>query len=604
MKKIISLLLVLLIAAGAAAAFYFFYWKNARPLGDLKAAEYVQSDALALVEMTDIPRSKARWKETALYKISQEPEVAAFLQKPESLIPPDKRLMDFARFLNLDPKEVFVAVTGQTGSEPKLVAGFDFKGSQKDAESLVDDLKGELKASFPDGKSDIQKYGADEIETFTQPDGTVATVFHGRWFFASNDVDLLKATLDRVEGKTDVKTSLRDDATYQSALAKLPKDSDAVVFVQMKQIIDTFAMMLSSAPNVTEAQLNEFKKIQAISAAFKLDGENIRDAIYVYKPGALPQAPLARNALAFTSPDTIFCFASALNLDKAPVLPNPALDKSGFLSVIDMLRQTLVQAGLGFDDFKGAFGPEAGTVADWGADSLKPGWVITLDVHDRAKAQKFIETLAVGWPKQAIDGAEYYSFPQAGGGLIPVAPVLALTDKALLFGIDIDSVKKAIQNAASGSAKIDKSADFQAASGLVSKPTSAFGYIDSKVLFERIYVEATNALKMMALFNPHANDYGDLSKLPAAEVISKHLGPIVYSQSVDENGLLIESAGPVTFTEIFLGVGAGVGYVASKQMAGHQPQISNLPQSAPAMPPADQSGTTPASPPEPVPATQ
>ncbi len=59
---------------------------------------------------------------------------------------------------------------------------------------------------------------------------------------------------------------------------------------------------------------------------------------------------------------------------------------------------------------------------------------------------------------------------------------------------------------------------------------------------------------MLALFNPHVGDYGDLNKLPAAEVISKHLGPIVYSQSTDENGLLIESAGPVTFTEVFVGV--------------------------------------------------
>ncbi len=318
MKKIISILLVLLIAAGGAGAYYFLYLKHAGLLGDSMAAGYVPSDSLALAEVTDFQRSKTRWKETALYKISQEPQVAAFLQKPESMIPPEKQIADFARFLNLDPKEVFIAVTGQTGAEPKIVAGFDYKGDQKDAESLMDDLKGDMKTSFPGGKSDIQKYGSDEIETYAQTDGTLATAFHGPWFFASNDVDLLKSTLDRAEGKADDKTSLRENATYQAALAKMPKDSDAVVFVQMKGIIDTLALMLSSAPNVTEEQLNELKKIQSISAAFKLDGENLRDAIYVYKPGGTAQPPLARNSLAFTSADTILCFASALNLDKAP----------------------------------------------------------------------------------------------------------------------------------------------------------------------------------------------------------------------------------------------------------------------------------------------
>ncbi len=362
-------------------------------------------------------------------------------------------------------------MAGQAGPDPKLVAGFDYKGSQKDAESLVDDLKGDLKTTYPDGKSDIQKYGSDDIETFTQSDGTLNSVFHGQWFFVSNDLDLLKATLDRVEGKTDEKTSLRESATYQAALAKLPKDSDAVVVVQMKGIIDTLAMMASTAPNVTEAQINDFKKIQAISAAFKLDGENLRDAIYVYKPGGTAQPALARNSLAFSSADTIFSFASALGLENAPAMPNPALDKSGFLSMLDMLRQTLAQAGLGFDDFKAAFGPEIGTLANWGADAMKPGLIITLDVRDKAKAQKFVDTLANGWPKQEVDGTLYYAFPQSGEGLVPIAPVLALTDKALLFGTDMDSVKKAVADAASSNAKLDKSAGFQTASGLVGKPT-------------------------------------------------------------------------------------------------------------------------------------
>jgi hypothetical protein len=108
---------------------------------------------------------------------------------------------------------------------------------------------------------------------------------------------------------------------------------------------------------------------------------------------------------------------------------------------------------------------------------------------------------------------------------------------------------------------------------------------------------------MMALFNPHANDYGDLSKLPAAEVISKHLSPIVYSQSSDENGYLIESTGPVTFTDLLLGLGAGVGFAARSQLQALQPQVPAFAPGAPATPSPSQPDTAPTPPPQTAPAT-
>ena len=475
MKKSISILLVLLIIAGAAGAYYFFFWKRAGALGDLKAAEYVPSQTGALIEITDWQRTKTRWKETALYKISQEPEVAEFLEKPESKIPADKQLERLARFQKLEPKEVFVAFTA-IGVAPKVVAGFDYKGSQADAEALVEDLKGDLKDQYPDGKSDIEKYGESNIETFANKEETMATVFKGKWFFISNDTGLLKETLDRVDGKTDVKTSLRENESYKTALAKLPKDSDGVVFIG-RGVIGPLIMMASMSPGVESAEVNELMKIDSISASMKLDGENIRDAFYVNKPGGgKAEAPLARNSLAYTTAGTVLYFTTAIPLDKAPVMPNPALDRSGILSAVDNFRQMLAQAGLGFDDFKSAYGPEMGLVTNWEQDSLKPDWMLALDVRDKEKAQKFIETLTAGhggaaaWAKQEIDGTQFYSMPQSGGGLIPVSPVLALTDKSVLFGMDVDSVKKAAQRAKADGAGIDKDADFQAASGLVSKP--------------------------------------------------------------------------------------------------------------------------------------
>ena len=480
-----------------------------------------------------------------------------------------------------------------------MIAGFDFSGRKKDAEGLVADLKSDLKTSFPDGRSDILQFGTSELETFTHGETTIATVFKGPWFFASNDLELLKSTLDRVEGKVDAKTSLRDNASYQLCLAKLPKDSDAVVFVQPKTIVDTIATMFSAMPNMDASAFDDLRKVQGISASMKLDGGNIRDTIYIYKPGGEARPPLAFNSKAFTSPETVMYFATALGLKTAPSLPNPALDKTGILATLNGLKQSLTQAGLGFDDFKAAFGPELGMVTNGGEQA---GSILTLDVRDLAKAQKFIEALAGGWPKQEIDGVQYYGFPWPGLGSVGIRinATLALTDHALMFGRDINSVQKAVQDAKSDSPRIDKSADFEAASSLVGKPTDSFCYIDTRPLFENVYQVAAIPLRLAPLAYPGISDFCDVGKLPSAKSISSHLTPIVLSQSTDENGTLVESVGPVTFTEVAFGLGLGAVAVAETQLQGPQSHIPSFAPPTPgapaATPPADQPDAAPSQP--------
>jgi len=605
MKKTIFIILAILLAVTLLALVYL---KRPVVLGDSRAAELVPGDTVALFQVTDIQRSRGRWKETAIYKIAHEPEVMTFLEKPKSKIPQNPEVQDkLDKVRQIEAKEAFVAVTAITDKVPKLVAGFDYKGKKADAEALIADLKAKLKSQFPAGKSDIVKYNDVEIETFQIDDTLIASCFKHHWFFVSDDLDLLKATMDRLDGKGDAKTSLRENAAYKTSLAKLPDGADAICFVQPKTISDRLGTIMAvSNPNFDAKQLDELKKIQAIAAGMKFDGEKIRDAVYMLKPGGVKQSALARNSLAFTSPETLFYFATALDLTGAPKLPNPALDTTGILAVLSALQSVMEQQGLTYADFAASFGPELGTVVDWQSGAMQPSLLLSLDVKDGTKAQKFVEVLTNGqagfaaWAKQDIDGAHYYSMPQVSAGIIPLAPVLALSDKALVFGLSLESVQKAVQDAKTGGNRLDKSNVFKTSADLVVQPTGGFGYIDSKALFEKIYGVASNALKMMAMFNPHANDYADLSKLPSTEAISKHLSPIVYSQSTDENGTLMESTGPVTFNQTLFGLGAGAGvatfsYYNKQQAHGFptpggvtpstaQPPVQPMPVPVPAIP--------------------
>lgn len=572
MKKLILIIVVLAILVAGGLAFFFLGKKPLVLLGDWKAASLVPGDTLVFAQFSDFERSRARWRETALYKIAHEPEVMAFLEKPESKVPQNGEVEnEIGEAKKIGAKEAFIAVTSLDGNAPKVVAGFDYRGSRQDAEALATEVKTQLKSQYPAGKSDLVKYGLEEIETYEANGTLVASVFKDHWFFISDDLDLLKATLGRLDGKTDGGAVLRDNAAYKAALAKMPAESDAVLYLS-QGLMDRFVALVSvSGQGVDPKQLEEIKKVQAITAGMKLDGEQLHDAIYVYKPGSTPQQGLARDTLAYTTPQSLFYFATALNMGgSAPTLPNSAVDATGFLAALQGLQQVLTQAGLSYDDFKQTFGPEFGVVINWPQSAMQPSLLLGLDVKNKDEALKFIDTLTAAgglpWTKQEIDGVPYYSQPQTAAGFVAITPVMALTDKAVLFGLSLDSVKSAVQSEKNPGSKLTDAPGFATAANPLVKPTGAFGYIDSKGLFEQVYGLGSKTLKMMALFNPHANDYADLSKLPATETISRHLSPIVYSQASTEDGILVESAGPVTFNDVLFA--AGVGIAGSKLAAG------------------------------------
>jgi hypothetical protein len=59
----------------------------------------------------------------------------------------------------------------------------------------------------------------------------------------------------------------------------------------------------------------------------------------------------------------------------------------------------------------------------------------------------------------------------------------------------------------------------------------------------------------------------DVSKLPKAETIAKHLPPIVLSQKRTTEGTLIESSGPVSISELL--ILGGTGYLATQHRPEH-----------------------------------
>ena len=158
------------------------------------------------------------------------------------------------------------------------------------------------------------------------------------------------------------------------------------------------------------------------------------------------------------------------------------------------------------------------------------------------------------------------------------------TGRHLILSLNAEGAKALVKQEKSGGASLTASATYQQGVAALPKADGAFGYLDSKGFFERLY----GVLKPAAMFGgtlmyPQINDYVELGKLPDAEVISKHRSPSVLSQSSDDRGVLVESVGPVTFLQAGIGL-AGIGGAAAFPTLQKQYGLFGQPAAGPAVP--------------------
>jgi hypothetical protein len=206
-------------------------------------------------------------------------------------------------------------------------------------------------------------------------------------------------------------------------------------------------------------------------------------------------------------------------------------------------------------------------VGDWSATSHWPSLFATLPVKDLAKATRILSVIATAqedsaaWTHQEKDGVQYFS-TRSGGELFSFSPTIGLSDRILVAGADAGSVEAAMKRSANGNSELVASRDFQNAERAVPTAKQAFTYIDPALLYTRVDATLRPMLFMSAAFLPGIAETVDLNKLPDPEVITKHLSPIVMSQSYDGDGYIAESVGPVTVYETIVGLG-GLGGAAA-----------------------------------------
>jgi hypothetical protein len=350
----------------------------------------------------------------------------------------------------------------------------------------------------------------------------------------------------------------------------MPLSYAASFYLQTKTLSARIAALRAALQSpVSPNERTILEQVRDISGATSFENGKIHDLLFLGIPKLEEHAKITRSSLTLGTKDTVFYLSMLLNVgQKFEALSQAA----GVGGATQKLFQTFSNSGITADDWKAGFGLELGSVADWPSSAHWPSLLLTLPVMDATKAGEIVEAITRGekdaiWTQTEKNGVRYFSM-QSSASLVAVTPTIALSNRILIAGFNPVSVEEAIKRGGgSASSELSNSQTYKNAATSVPNPSNFFAYIDTALLYSRLDASLRPMLLLAAAFMPAIADYVNLGKLPAPEVITKHLSPIVSSQRYEHDGYVAESIGPLTLDQsaICLAILSSVGVAAHQK---------------------------------------
>lgn len=560
-----KLQLLILAAAVAAGAIWWGFYRT-HHTSSLGVASLLPKDTLALLHVPDFNQSRAEWHRTDLYQLWKEPAVQEFLAKPRSKLPTQGRVgQGVEEMAAAEMKDAFFAVISIESNAWKWEGGFRCTGDPDKAAKLVDSWKARLREKAGDGKSETIDYQARKIQMENAGIVSLATVWAGQWFLFANDLENLKALIDRVDGRTkDAATALSSDENFLAASKHMPSSYAALAYGRVDRFVEKVAADKPESAQADQAAL--LRQIRTVCGATAFDGGRIRDSLFVGMPKVAELGNLARTTLPVATKETFLYVASLLDLrDMGSAWRTPGL---GWLGGLQSVAAGMSASGVTLEEWRSAFDTEGALIGSWSANSQWPTLLAAMPVKDAAKANKIMDTVAatksedVKWTHREKDGVHYFS-SNSGPQLFSLSPTIALSDRMLIAGSDASAIEAAMKRVATGSSELTAARNFQIADRAVPTAQQAFVYADPAFFYSRFDATLRPLLAMGAAFLPAVAETVDISRLPPPEVITRHLTPLVMSQSYRGDGYLAESIGPVPLYQTMLGtVASGMAVAA------------------------------------------
>jgi hypothetical protein len=568
---------VLLLIAAAAAAFAISYGlRHAATTSPTAVAALLPRGTILFAHLPDFNRTRDQWHDSDIYKLYREPAVQAFLQRPLAKLPQHGAASETLHEIErLAPKNAFIGLTSIENNSPKIVAGFRFRGSQENAEKIIGKWRAQSLNNASTAPRETVEYMQHKIDILGTGPNQSATVYDGDWFFASNDLDQLKALLDRADhralaraspsrGRQDQQSTLEAEENFRAAIAHMPSSYALLFYVQPKTVAEKLGLLQAEIGQRLPAdQRTILEQMRSICGTTRFDRGKIHDVFFVGMARRTENASLARASVRLGTKDTFFYLATLLSIERLAGLHQPNVS-APFPAWLHKVFDAASRNGVAAEDWKAAFELELGSLADWPPGTRWPSLILTLPVKDVTRADKVVSALTSAidedliWTKTQKDGV-HYSFVHWGlGNLIAATPTIAFSNKTLVAGLDPTWVETAMTRTQRSSSELASSASYKSAACALPAPTNFFAYVDMPLFYSRLDAALRPLLLMSAAFMPAISDHIDVNKLPAPEVVTKHLSPIVSSQRYEGDGYVSESIGPITLNQavIILGVPA------------------------------------------------
>src|SRR5215471_13617149 len=570
MKRILFVLIALAVAAFAG----WYYWQFSQRVSSAPVAALLPRETIFVAQIPDFIRAYDEWQQSDVYQLYREPAVQDFLRKPLSNTSKTEAVSQtLLEIEQLAPKNAFVALTSIDNNNPRVVGGFHFRGTQEEAERIIDKWRSRLMGQNSSPQREKMQYQGHEIEVTKTGTFTVVTAYDPPWFFVATDSTDMQSLLDRADRRSaNPDNRLDKDETYRAAISRRLSNDVAFFYLQPKTFSQRLAALraaVGSSPTPGEGTLLE--KMRCITGSMRFESGKIHDVLFMGMPKLEQNMTLTRSSLSLGTKETFLYLAMLLNLGERMDTLNQAATFAG-----TKLFQALSDSGITAADWKAAFGIEVGSLANWPPSARWPSLFISLPVTDPIKAGKIVETLVRAeengsWTTSQKDGVRYFS-KQSDASLIAITPTIALSDRILIAGLDPTSVEEAIKRAR-GSSELADSQTYKGADRLLPPPTNFFAYIDTTQLYSRIDASLRPMMLMAAAFVPAVAGSIDPAKLPPSEVITKHLSPIVSSQRYDGDGYVAESIGPITLDQLGIGIAilSSFGGAAARQIGFRAP---------------------------------